>query len=172
MGRDDKVVELRQWYTVDELAEREGVSTRTIYRRLKRGDIEKRETEDGTRYRPATETTDKGTDTADSHDTVTDVSSVSSSKDEGADSGVSTDTESVSGVSKLADLIREQTDRIATLERKVGELEAENEQLRNDLEEMQPTEVKTTAEAAPNNKRSSRAAELVQSLRETADNSN
>lgn len=44
-------IEGRGWFTAAELAEREGVSTRTIYNRLKRGEVEKRDTEAGTRYR-------------------------------------------------------------------------------------------------------------------------
>ena len=163
MGNDDKVVELHQWYTVDELAEREGVSTRTIYRRLKRGDVEKRETEDGTRYRPATKTTDNGTDATDSHDTVTDVSSVSRSKGDGTDStdrsGVSTDvTTDVSGVSELVALVREQHERIVELERENARLEA-------DLEDLRAGDVDPAPEADDS---TSRSAELVDALRETA----
>ena len=44
-------IEGRGWFTAEELAERNDVSTRTIYNRLKRGEVEKRETESGARYR-------------------------------------------------------------------------------------------------------------------------
>jgi hypothetical protein len=48
-----KIISLedRGWFTVEELAKKEGVSTRTIYNRLKRGDVEKRDTDQGARYR-------------------------------------------------------------------------------------------------------------------------
>jgi len=129
MGTDDTVVAFRQWHTAADLAELEGVSERTIYRRLARGDVEKRETSDGTRYRLA------GTDSTDSHDTDTDSRSVSNSRGAGTDTPVSTDTESVSSVSEWTSLVGELTDRIAELERQVGRLEATNNQLRDRLDD-------------------------------------
>ena len=71
------IIALRdRWFTIEELAAREGVSTRTVYRRLKAGTVEARETEEGTRYRlTPTDTTDSPTDSdrvTDSHDTATD----------------------------------------------------------------------------------------------------
>lgn len=59
-------IEERGWLTAEALADREGVSTRTIYNRLKRGEVEKRETESGARYRlklEATEVHDASTET-------------------------------------------------------------------------------------------------------------
>lgn len=172
MGTDDNVVELRQWYTVDELADREGVSTRTIYRRLKRGDVEKRETDDGTRYRPATDSTDNEGVSTDSHDAVSDVTTSTAPEGtgtattdvSGVSAGVSTDS---SGVSDLVDVVREQTDRIAELERKVGRLEADNERLRGDLEQLRDGDAGGPADEKTSG--TSRAAELVDALRETAD---
>ena len=71
------IIALRdRWFTIEELAERQGISTRTVYRRLKAGAVEARETEEGTRYRlTPTDTTDSPTDSdrvTDSHDTPTD----------------------------------------------------------------------------------------------------
>ena len=64
---DDKVVRLeRQWLSVDELAAREGVTPRTVYRWLKAGKVEAREDGDTTRYRRChdapTETRDQAQD--------------------------------------------------------------------------------------------------------------
>jgi excisionase family DNA binding protein len=68
------IIALRdRWFTIEELAERQGISTRTVYRRLKAGTVEARETEEGTRYRLTP--TDRATDSdrvTDSHDTPTD----------------------------------------------------------------------------------------------------
>ena len=63
----------RGWMTAAELAKAEGVSTRTIYRRLERGEVEAKETEAGKLYRvtPTDSTTDTA-DVTDSHDTATD----------------------------------------------------------------------------------------------------
>lgn len=50
---DARVIRLggREWFSAQELADRLGVSVRTVYRRLERGEIEKRETPQGTVYR-------------------------------------------------------------------------------------------------------------------------
>ena len=63
----------RGWMTAAELAKAEGVSTRTIYRRLERGEVEAKETEAGKLYRvtPIDSPTDTATVT-DSHDSPTD----------------------------------------------------------------------------------------------------
>jgi predicted DNA-binding transcriptional regulator YafY len=106
---DDKVVELQQWYTADELAEREGVSTRTIYRRLKRGTVEKQETPEGTRYRPTTEPSGRD-DVTESHDAGTDVSNVS----------------------ELAEVISQLIDDVRALERENGQLRAELEAMKSE----------------------------------------
>lgn len=128
----DTVVALHQWHTVDDLADLEGVSTRTIYRRLKRGDVEKRETSEGTRYRIAPDGTDSAGVSTDSHDTPTDVSSVSAPKGEPTDSGDSAGVSSVSGVSELTALVGELVDDVRALER-------ENARLRTDLEHLRET---------------------------------
>lgn len=179
--RDDKVVDFRQWYTVDELAEREGVSTRTIYRRLERGDVEKRETPEGTRYRPTTgeESTDTSGVSGDSHDTGTDVSGVSAPRGEGVSgdvtsvsSGVSTDSSGVTDNGALADLLREHTDRIAELEREVGRLRERNANLRSELDALRGGDdgaVTQSSEQQATDDGNSKAAELVDALRETAD---
>jgi excisionase family DNA binding protein len=134
---NNAVVELHQWYTVDELADREGVSTRTIYRKLERGEVEKTSTSNGARYRLSS------TDTTDSHDTDTDSEAVSSSK-KTTDTGVSTEKKGVSSVSsgrhvaELTDLVGELTEKVGKLERKVGQLKAENDRLRRQVEDTEP----------------------------------
>lgn len=117
----DTVVELHQWHTADELADLEDVSTRTIYRKLERGEVEKKQTSEGTRYRVSS------TDMADSHDTDTDSVCVSNQEDKTTDSGVSS-------VSQLTAVVSDMTERIGELERQVGRLKAENEQLRRQLD--------------------------------------
>lgn len=173
------VVELRQWHTAAELADRLDVSQRTVYRRLKRGTVEKRATPEGTRYRVATTPAD-GTDTSavstDSHDTDTDTDAVSSPRE----STDSTDTSAVSNlsvgdtsaVSELVELVREQGDRIARLERKVGGLEADNARLRDALEAAEADAVDDTSDTsadASEARDEPTAAELVDELRRTAD---
>lgn len=89
--------EQRGWLTAEEMAERDSISLRTVYRRLKRGELESRNTPEGVRYRkPAgdtaavTDSTDRATKSAqraaypltDSTDTdtllaATDISAVS-----------------------------------------------------------------------------------------------
>ena len=133
MGTDN-VLKLRQWHTVDELAEREGVSTRTIYRRLKRGDVEKRETPEGARYRLASESsgsTDTAGVSADSHDTAGDVSRVSGPKENATDT---TDSTGVSGVSELTALVSDLIDDVRGLERENTRLRADLENLRESVE--------------------------------------
>lgn len=136
---DETVVELhdRSWHTADALAEREDVSTRTIYRWLERGDVEKRETEDGTRYRLAPESGEsKGTDT----DCVSDDTPAT----EGTSVGDDHDTgdHDTPDVSAFLEEIAERDARIGELEHEAGTLagkleaaEDENERLRSELEE-------------------------------------
>jgi DNA repair exonuclease SbcCD ATPase subunit len=54
---DDNVIRLEgtEWYSAEELANRLDVSVRTIYRRLERGGVEKRETPRGTVYRTSSD---------------------------------------------------------------------------------------------------------------------
>jgi len=133
MGTDN-VVELRQWYTVDELADLEGVSTRTIYRRLKRGDVERREISEGIRHRVASEAPESADTTGvstDSHDTVGDVSRVSRSKEGATDT---TDNSGVSSVSELTSLVSDLVDDIRDLERENARLRADLRNLRDSIE--------------------------------------
>jgi len=68
--------EQRGWLSAEEMAERDEISIRTVYRRLKRGELESKETPEGTRYRKQTGDTENGpTDsllTAGDTDAVTD----------------------------------------------------------------------------------------------------
>jgi len=157
MGTDN-VVELRQWYTVDELADLEGVSTRTIYRRLKRGDVERRETSEGIRYRVASEAAESADTTGvttDSHDTVGDVSSVSGSKEGATDTTDNLGVSSVSGVSELTALVSDLVDDVRGLERENARLRADLDNLRANVE----PEAADAAETPPEDERAAEPAE-------------
>jgi transposase len=160
-GDTDSVVRLDSgdWYGRRELAERLDVSLRTIDRRVKRGEIEKRKTARGKVYRPAP------------NDTESDKKRQQSDSDR-ATTGDSKETSQ--GVAELVGLVREQTDRIVELER-------ENERLRAELENARAGGASEDSEAGSDSaggsesgtgesSGTSRAAELVNALRETADN--
>jgi dynactin complex subunit len=138
---DETVVELhdRGWHTADALAEREDVSTRTIYRWLDRGDVEKRETEDGTRYRLAPES-------GESESTDTDCVSDDTPSTEGTSVGDDHDTgdHDTGDVSAFLEEIAERDARIGELEHEAGTLagkleaaEDENERLRCEIARLQ-----------------------------------
>jgi|AntDeeMinimDraft_5_1070356.scaffolds.fasta_scaffold06380_4 hypothetical protein len=75
--------EQRGWLTAEEMAERDSISLRTVYRRLKRGELESRDTPDGVRYRkPAGDTTSRSTD---SLLTAADTAAVTDSTDSATD---------------------------------------------------------------------------------------
>ncbi|MGM0556126.1 MAG: hypothetical protein ACQEVA_07090 [Myxococcota bacterium] len=106
---DDNVVRLEgtEWYSAEELANRLDVSVRTIYRRLERGRIDKRETPRGTVYR------------------VTSGSESDSSAVTRADNA--TDSKFGEAVLRLVDKTSEQAEKIAELTGRAARLEAELE---------------------------------------------
>ena len=136
-------LENTEWFTASELADRLDVSKRTVYRKAKRGEVEKRETADGVRYRLAsTDGADTDTDTtddADCHDTsptpgdtrinrTPQPAEPTTDTDDTDTSPTSVTSPAVSGVAALAD-------RLAEESRQRGRLEAERDRLADDLEE-------------------------------------
>jgi predicted DNA-binding transcriptional regulator YafY len=115
---DDNVIRLEgtEWYSAQELADRLDVSVRTIYRRLERGQIEKRETPRGTVYRLRE---NASTDSSDV--THTDASS---------------DTKFGEAVLRLVERTGQQSDRIAELTGEVSRLEAKLEAALEDRERL------------------------------------
>lgn len=75
--------EQRGWLTAEEMAERDEISVRTVYRRLKRGELEAKETPEGTRYRKQTGDTENSS--TDSLLTAGDTEAVTDSTDTGTD---------------------------------------------------------------------------------------
>lgn len=115
---DDNIVRLEdsEWYSARELADRLDVSVRTIYRRLERGQIDKRETPRGTVYR------------------VRDSSRADSKNVTKGDS--SSDSPFGEAMLKLLDRERQQSDRVAELTGRVSELEARLEAALEDRERL------------------------------------
>lgn len=76
-----KILKFEQhgWLSAEEMAERDEISVRTVYRRLKRGELESKETSEGTLYR--TRAADTETGSTDSLLTATDTSDVTDSTD-------------------------------------------------------------------------------------------
>lgn len=109
-----------EWCGRQQLADRLDVSLRTIDRRVKRGEIQKRTTSKGKLYRPTPDdserqeaTAKRQETTAERHQNDTDRATVGDTK---------TTPDMSQGVADLVALVREQTDRIAELERQVGRL--------------------------------------------------
>lgn len=115
---DDNIVRLEdsEWYSAQELADRLDISVRTVYRRLERGQIDKRETPRGTVYRAKDDT----------------------SSDSGTVTNNDTPADSQFGEAMLRLLEREsqQSDRVAELTGRVSELEARLEAALEDRERL------------------------------------
>lgn len=118
----DSVVQFgpSEWYGRQELADRLDVSLRTIDRRVNRGEIEKRNTPNGKLYRPAPDETDRQEATAERQQTTP--KRQQSDTDRATVGDTKTTPEVSQGVADLVALVRDQTDRIAELERQVGRL--------------------------------------------------
>jgi len=80
--------EQRGWLSAKEMAERNDISVRTVYRRLKRGELESKETPEGTFYR--TRAADTETGPTDSLLTATDTAAVTDSTDIATDTAAKT----------------------------------------------------------------------------------
>jgi predicted RNase H-like nuclease (RuvC/YqgF family) len=121
----DDIIDLEgQWHGRQELADRLGVSTRTIDRRVKRGQIEKRETPQGKLYRPTHD--DRGDDTpTHGDDTPTDSDDTVSSP--------ATDTR----LAELEARLEEKTARIERLEERGARLREERDRARGGRETAQ-----------------------------------
>ena len=133
----------QQWYTAGELAERLDVSKRTVYRKAKRGEVQKRETADGVRYRVApTDGTDSATDSTDAagcHDTSptpgdTRINRTPHAPDPATDTG-DTDTSPTSVTSPAVSGVAALADRLAEEAAARGRLEAERDRLADGLDE-------------------------------------
>ena len=132
----------RGWTTAAELANALNVSTRTIYRRVNRGEIEARETDNGTRYRltptdGADSRTDTGADT-DSHDRATDTGADSpkAQQSRAVAPTDTADTDTDKGRHDTA-IVTALIDRLETGAVERGRLEAERDRLAAELEEWQ-----------------------------------
>ena len=131
------------WYTAGELADRLDVSKRTIYRKAKRGEVQKRETADGVRYRVTpTDTTDSATDAGDvtdSHDTSLTPGDTrinrSPQAPEPATDSTDTDTSPTSLTSPAVSGVAVLADRLAAEASERGRLEAERDRLASELDE-------------------------------------
>lgn len=134
------------WYTAGELADRLDVSKRTIYRKAKRGEVQKRETADGVRYRVTpTDTTDSTTDAGDvtdSHDTSLTPGDTrinrSPQAPEPATDSTDTDTSPTSLTSLTSPTVTAVgalADRLAAEASERGRLEAERDRLASELDE-------------------------------------
>ena len=126
----------QQWYTAGELADRLDVSKRTVYRKAKRGEVQKRETADGVRYRV---TPTDSTDTAGCHDTSptpgdTRINRTPQAPDPATDTG-DTDTSPTSVTSPAVSGVAALADRLAEEAAARGRLEAERDRLADALDE-------------------------------------
>jgi excisionase family DNA binding protein len=154
------IIELAEaeWHTAEELADRLNVSRRTVFNRLDRGEIEKKQTDAGMRYRVKKV---KASGESEVHETeVKPVGEADISQGIRADSGGEGSGESAfhESASSLLDRLESQAERI-------GRLESENERLR---EKVNRLEADDTGEAAEDDS-PSEAKRLVDALRETAD---
>jgi len=85
-----KILKFEQhgWLSAEEMAERDEISVRTVYRRLKRGELESKETPEGTIYRTRAADTEAGS--TDSLLTATDTPAVTDSTDIATDTAAKT----------------------------------------------------------------------------------
>lgn len=115
---DDNIVRLEdsEWYSAEDLADRLDVSVRTIYRRLERGQIDKRETPRGTVYRVR-------------EDGEADTRRVT--KDDNA-----SDSQFGEAMLRLLERESQQSDRVAELTGRASELEARLEAALEDRERL------------------------------------
>ena len=134
-----------EWFTAGELADRLDVSKRTVYRKAKRDEVEKRETADGVRYRVTpTDTGDTATDSTDAagcHDTSptpgdTAINRTPQAGASATDTG-DTDTSPTSVTSPAVSGVAALADRLADEAAARGRLEAERDRLTDALGEWQ-----------------------------------
>ena len=121
---DSPVIQINQWTSVDKIADRMGVTPRTVYRWLKSGRVKSRQVGDTTEYRLCPDT---GTDTAETN-TIT-----SSDSTEGQISDSVTDQiiELLSAQIQIAqEDLRSAHETIAQQSRTIGALQKEIEILR------------------------------------------
>jgi hypothetical protein len=164
-----------EWLSRAEMAAKLDVSERTITRKVNRGELVRKNNPNGRGklYRRAAEADDTrhetrretGQDNAPESDT--ELEGTRDTRHERHDTRQ--DTTRDTAVSQLISRLEDRDERISELEREVGRLKAENNQLRADLEDRRTGDVQPDPEADIDDNSTSRAADLVDALRETAD---